>query len=244
MKFKIFILAAIANFAFSSLSAQQTVKVTSSGIGYLEYLPKGYNSNSNKYPIVISLHGIKEKGTSSTDPAKVKPGVPRVANVGLPKYVKSGTQYPFILISPQLKSNYGKWTPEYIIAVLNHVKKYLRIDNRRIYLTGLSLGGYGVWTTIGAYPDVFAAVLPICPGGNALTKAKLIASKDVPVWGFHGGSDGVVSYTVTTKMHNAINANRPSPMAKTTIFPGKGHIIWDQVYKQTNAINWMLSNRN
>src|SRR5688572_6035675 len=161
-------LAVISAACITMVSAQQTAKVTASGIGYLEYLPQGYHSNSNKYPVVISLHGIKEKGTSSTDPRLVLRDLERVDNVGLPKYVKAGTRYPFILISPQLKSSHRLWSPSYVMEVVNHVKRNLRIDDRRIYLTGLSLGGFGVWRTAGEYPDVFAAIAPICAGGNAL----------------------------------------------------------------------------
>lgn len=239
----IYTLAVLAALSFTRAAAQQTAKITSNGIGYLEYLPQGYNSNTNKYPVVISLHGIKERGTTSTDPATLKASVAKVANVGLPKYVKYGQQYPFILISPQLKSSYGTWPANYVIDVVNHVKKDLRIDESRIYLTGLSLGGFGVWTTIGAYPNVFAAILPICPGGNALSKASAIAAEDVPVWGFHGDNDNVVSYTVTTKMVGAINScpEKPNPLSKATIFPGLGHVIWDKVYKETNALDWMLT---
>jgi hypothetical protein len=231
--------------SWSPTKAQQTEKVTPSGIGYLEYLPKGYSSNSNKYPLVISLHGIKEKGTASTDPQRVKADLQKVDNVGLPKYVKYGKEYPFILISPQLKSNYGLWPSSYIIAVLNHVRKYLRVDDRRIYLTGLSLGGFGVWRTAGDYPNVFAAIAPICAGGNALNKAKDIAAANVAVWGFHGSSDKVVSYQVTTKMVNAINSapKKPHPLAKATIFPGMGHGVWDKAYNETNLLNWLLSVR-
>ena len=122
-------------------SAQQVAKVTPSGIGYLEYLPDGYHSSANDYPVVISLHGIKEKGTSSTSERQVLNDLPRVANVGLPKYVKTGKKYPFILISPQLKNQFGSWPPSFVMEVVNHVKKTLRIDEKRIYLTGLSLGG-------------------------------------------------------------------------------------------------------
>lgn len=240
-----FTLVIIAVASWSPAKAQQTEKVTPSGIGYLEYLPKGYNSNSNKYPLVISLHGIKEKGTASTDPQRVKADLQKVDNVGLPKYVKYGKEYPFILISPQLKSNYGLWPSSYIIAVLNHVRKYLRVDDRRIYLTGLSLGGFGVWRTAGDYPNVFAAIAPICAGGNALNKAKDIAAANVAVWGFHGSSDKVVSYQVTTKMVNAINSapKKPHPLAKATIFPGMGHGVWDKAYNETNLLNWLLSVR-
>ena len=238
--------AVLGTMMFSYVGAQQTAKITSSNTAYLEYLPEGYNNNSNNYPVVISLHGIREKGTTSTDPATLKTSVLKVANVSLAKYVKYGAQYPFILISPQLKSNMGSWPAVYVLDVINYVKKTLRIDPKRVYITGLSLGGFGAWTTLGAYPEVFAAGLPICPGGNALSKACAIAAENVPVWGFHGDNDGIVSYTVTTKMINAINActPKPNPLAKATLFAGLGHIIWDKVYKETNALDWMLSYTN
>jgi hypothetical protein len=224
-------------------NAQQTVKITPSGIGYLEYLPQGYNSNNNNYPLVISLHGIKERGTSSTDPALIKAAVPTVANVGLPKYVKYGQQYPFILISPQLHNSYGNWPAAYVMEVLNYVKKYLRVNTNRIYLTGLSLGGGGVWVTAGANPNVFAAIAPLCGSRNDIPEAPDMAAADLPVWGMHGDKDTVVPYKTTVNMVNAINgsAPRPAPLSKLTIFPGMGHMIWDKAYKETSLINWMLS---
>ncbi|HEU5148157.1 MAG TPA: hypothetical protein VFT90_15640, partial [Chryseosolibacter sp.] len=133
-----------------------------------------------------------------------------------------------------------------VMDVINHVRRTLRVDPKKIYITGLSLGGFGAWTTLGAYPEVFAGAIPICAGGNALSKACAIAAENVPVWGFHGDKDYIVSYTVTTKMVNAINActPKPSPLAKATLFPGMGHIIWDKVYNETNALSWMLSFTN
>ena len=247
MTFKfIFTFAVVFGLSYANLHAQQTAKITSSGIGYLEYLPQDYNKNTNNYPVVIFLHGIGERGTTSSDPATLKNSVQKVANVGLAKDAKYGAQFPFILISPQLKSSYGKWPSGYVIDVLNHVKKNLRINEKRIYITGLSLGGYGTWTTLGDYPQVFAGAIPICSGGSALSKACAIAAENVPLWAFHGTADKIVSYTVTTKMINAVNAcsPKPSPLAKTTLFSGLGHNIWDKVYKQTNAISWMLSFTN
>jgi hypothetical protein len=234
----IYLLVIAVTLFFTSTSAQQTAKLTSSGIGYLEYLPQGYKSSSNKYPVVISLHGIKEKGNSLSD-------VSRVANVGLPKYVKYGQQYPFILISPQLKTSMSRWTGDYVMQVLNYVRKNLRIDETRIYLTGLSLGGGGVWSVISTYPETFAAILPVCSGYNTLSAAAKIAGEDVPVWAFHGDKDGTVSYIVSQKMINALNGTspKPSPLAKLTIFPGMSHIIWDKVYKETSALDWMLDYR-
>jgi hypothetical protein len=150
------------------------------------------------------------------------------------------------MIAPQLKSSYGLWPANYVMDVLNYVKKYLRIDERRIYITGLSLGGYGTWTTLGAYPEVFAASVPICSGGNVLSKACAIAAENIPIWAFHGTADNVVSYTVTTKMIDAINActPKPNPLAKYTLFAGVNHNAWDKTYKETNALTWMLSFTN
>lgn len=226
----------------TEVNAQQTVKITPSGTGYLEYLPDGYKSNSNKYPVVISLHGIGERGTSSSDPEIVKAGVMKVANVSLAKYIKYGQKYPFIVISPQLKSSYGTWPPDYVMSVINHVKKTLRIDERRIYLTGLSLGGYGTWKTAGAYPSVFAAIAPICSGGSDLKNACKIAGEDMGIWAFHGDKDSVVPYTVSTKMVNAINncSPKPNPLAKMTIYPGMSHGIWDKAYKTSGVLDWMM----
>ena len=221
---------------FSNLTyAQQTAKMSPKGTGYLEYLPDGYNGNSNRYPIVISLHGIGEKGNTLADLSKA-------SNVSLAKYVKQGTKYPFIIISPQLKKTMGRWTGDYVMEVINHVKSYLRVDANRIYLTGLSLGGGGVWSVATSYPDVFAAIVPICSGYNMTSSACKIAGRNIPVWAFHGDADATVGESVTISMINAINncSPKPSPLAKMTIFPGLGHMIWDRVYKETSAINWML----
>jgi hypothetical protein len=238
MRQKLFLaLVVFTTLTFSNAIAQQTSKMSPKGTGFLQYLPDGYSSNSNKYPIVISLHGIKEKGNTLAD-------VIRVANVGLPKYVKYGAKYNFILISPQLKTTMGRWSGDYVMEVLNYVKTYLRVDPNRVYLTGLSLGGGGVWSVATAYPNVWASILPICSGYNLTGLAGNLGNADVPVWGFHGDADAVVSENVTINMINAINTYKPTPLAKVTIFPGLGHVIWDKVYKETTALTWMLSYTN
>ena len=240
-----FTLALVVITSYLTVNGQQTANITNSGIGYLEYLPEGYDANSNNYPVVIFLHGVNEKGSSSDDPKKIRSDLKKVAHFGLPKYVKSGQKYPFILISPQLKDNYTLWPPTYVMDVIKHVKTKLRIEEKRIYLTGLSLGGMGVWKTVGEYPEIFAAIAPICPGGNALNKASEIAAANVAVWGFHGSKDDIARYTVTTTMINALNSSpkRPNPLAKVTIFPGMGHGVWDKAYLETDVLSWMLTFR-
>jgi dienelactone hydrolase len=227
-------------FSLSLANAQQVFKTTAASvIGYLEYVPQDYNSNSNKYPVVIFLHGIGERGVNSTDPSVISGTIQNVAKLGPPMFVKNGTQFPFILISPQLKNNYGTWPSSYVMEVINYVKTYLRIDERRIYLTGLSLGGGGVWVAAQDFPELFAAIAPVCGGYNSPSKACGIASANLPVWAFHGDKDTTVPMSKTVNMVNAINActPTPNPLAKLTIYPGVGHSAWNNAYKTDNSIH-------
>lgn len=203
----------------------------------MEYLPQDYQSNSNKYPLVIFLHGVGERGANSTNPDVLKTTINQVTKLGPPMHVKNGTHFPFILVSPQLKDSYSSWPSSYVMEVLDHLKTYLRIDERRIYVTGLSMGGGGTWTMIQDYPTVFASAAPLCGAGNSTSKACKIASENVAVWGFHGDADDVVSYTKTVNMIDAINACKPAPnpLAKTTIYKGWGHGIWSRAYLTDNS---------
>jgi predicted peptidase len=154
-------------------------------------------------------------------------------------YVKNGYKFPFILISPQLKSNYGSWSSGYVMEVINYVKTYLRIDEKRIYLTGLSLGGGGTWVTAQDYPKLFAAIAPVCGAYNSPSKAPYLAKENLPVWGFHGKRDNVVSYTKTVNMVNAINAStpKPSPLAKVTLYSDIAHDAWKYAYRTDHSIH-------
>jgi predicted peptidase len=221
-------------------------------IAYFEYVPADYNANSNKYPVVIFLHGIGERGTNTTNIATLESSITKVDNLGPPMYARSGAKFPFILISPQLKNNYGTWPSSYIMEVINHVKTYLRIDERRIYLTGLSLGGGGVWVTAQDVPKLFAAIAPVCGGYNTPAKAVNLAKENLPVWAFHGDKDNVVNMSRSVNMVNAINTctPRPSPLAKLTIYPGVAHNAWVKAYKNDHTVHnpnvyeWMLSYTN
>lgn len=257
MKWKllfVYVCLAFLLFGFGTPArSQQVVKTTATSvIGYLEYLPEGYDLNSDKYPVVIFLHGIGERGTNTTDLALLAESVPKVATLGPPSYVKAGTEFPFILISPQLKNNYSNWPSSYVMEVIDHVKTYLRIDEKRIYLTGLSLGGGGAWWTAQDFPELFAALAPVCGGRNAPAKACAIAAENLPVWAFHGDRDTIVPLSRSVTMVNAINECKPAPVpeAKMTIYPGVGHNAWTNAYKTDHSIHdpnvyeWMLSFTN
>jgi poly(3-hydroxybutyrate) depolymerase len=236
---------------YLTANAQQVFKTTKpSVIGYLEYLPRDYHNSSKDYPVVIFLHGRDEKGANSKDPSELSKTIDRVTKLGPPHYVKKGTQFPFILISPQLKYGHGNWPLSYIMEVVDHVKKSLRVDEQRIYLTGLSLGGGGVWTAAENHPDVFAAVAPVCGSWNTISKAKRIADQDIPVWAFHGDRDNVVPWSRSKKMVDEINKYKPNPRAKFTTYKGVMHNAWDKAYKPDHSVHspnvyeWLMSHVN
>jgi predicted peptidase len=223
----------VLGFAFQ-INAQNVFKTTSkSVIPFYQYLPPDYYNNSNKYPVMIFLHGIGERCPNTTDKNILDDYISQVAKLGPPMYVKNGTKFPFILISPQLKNNYGSWPTSYVMEVLDYVKNTLRIDEKRIYITGLSLGGYGAWTMLEDYPQLFAAGAPVCGGYNRPSYAYRIARENVPVWAFHGTKDNVVHYSRTTNMVNAINGStpKPSPLAKVTLYSDIYHDAWKYAYR-------------
>jgi poly(3-hydroxybutyrate) depolymerase len=238
-------------FCLVSISHGQIVqefKTTSNSvIGYIEYVPKDYYSNTHKYPVVIFLHGLGQRGPNSTDPAVLKTGYDGLVLYGPPKHVKDGTQFPFILISPQLKSNYGDWPGWYIMEVIEYVKTYLRIDEKRIYLTGSSLGGGGAWIGAQDYPDYFAAIAPVAGSTNTLSKACLLAGSSLPVWAFHSTDDSVVPFSRSQNMVNAINACNPAIPAQLRVYQGVGHNSYTPAYdigyeyQSPNVYDWMLS---
>ncbi len=240
---KLFILWLGITLPIAGLFGQnQTAKLTPTNqIGYWEYLPADYNSNTNNYPIVIFFHGMGERGNGTTD-------LPMVAYNGPPKYVVEGFQFPFILISPQLKSAYGSWPVWYMDEVVEHVRSYLRVDPSRIYITGLSLGGGGAWEYVANFPQKVAALAPICGGYNTLSWACTYRNNNIPIWAFHGDADTVVPIARTTNMINAINACTPAiiPTPIYTIYPGVWHDSWNNAYRTDNSLHtpnvyeWMM----
>jgi gliding motility-associated-like protein len=231
--------------ALSSISAigqNQIAKLTPAGqIGYYEYLPPGYESNTDLYPVVFFFHGMGERGNGTTELAKI-------ANLGPPRHVRDGFKFPFILISPQLKSSFGVWPTSYIDEVVEHARSYLRIDPSRMYFTGLSLGGGGTWEYVAAFPQKVAAAVPVCGGYNTLSKACIYVNNNIPIWASHGDKDGVVPMARTVNMINAINACNPAPNPAPilTIYPNVAHNAWDFAYRTNNSLHtpnvyeWMM----
>ncbi len=196
---------------------------------YLLFLPKDY-SEQRKYPLILFLHGAGERGS---DPEMLKLH-------GIPRIVEEKPDFDFIAVSPQCP--FGLWWPQINPAVfkglLDTVIAGHSVDTNRLYLTGMSMGGYAVWHIATAYPDLFAAVVPICGGGDP-DKACLL--KDVPVWVFHGARDNVVLPRESIKMVDALKECGGS--VKFTLYTQADHDSWTRTYNSPRLYEWMLEHK-
>lgn len=194
-------------------------------LNYLLYLPPDYDENK-KYPLILSLHGAGQRGDN----------VELVREDGIPKILDQGMDIPFIVLSPQIKPT-SFWTPEKdsLMALLDEICANYAVDLNRIYLTGFSLGGYGVWELSTLFPERFAAVVPIC-GGGLPEKAHKI--KDIPVWAVHGEKDENVSVQKSIEMVNALKSCGGN--IRFTKYQDAGHNVWDRTYSSPEFYKWLL----
>ena len=188
--------------------------------------PNGYEQDeAKKWPLLLFLHGAGERGS---DLQKVK-------EQGLPKYLIQQDDFPFVVVYPQCPRG-SYWNVPGLNAWLKEVLSHVRYDEGRIYLTGLSMGGYGTWHWAAAHPEKFAAILPICGGGDPRMAKQLV---DMPIWAFHGAKDNIVPLSETMEMVEAIKKAGGDP--RLTIYPTLFHDSWTPTYKNTEIYNWLLA---
>lgn len=196
---------------------------------YMLYLPDDYATTLDNWPLILFLHGAGERGSELN----------KVAKHGLPKRIsQEGLQFPFVILSPQCPE--GGWWPselqvDTLKELLDDIVSRYRIDQDRIYVTGLSMGGMGTWQLAEMYPDRFAAIAPICGGGNPEC-AESIAH--LPVWAFHGAKDDAVPLEESEKMVAALK--KANGRVKFTVYPDTGHNAWTPTYKNPELYEWLL----
>ena len=194
---------------------------------YLLYLPEGYGKEDKKWPVMLFLHG---SGESGSDINKVK--------VHGPPKICEAKKFPFIVVSPQSP---GKgWPVEGMNALLDEVLATYKCDEDRVYLTGLSMGGGGAWRFGTEHPERFAAIVPICGGGNDPKQAARL--KDMPTWVFHGAKDTTVKLASSQKMVDAIK-DAGSKTILFTVYPDANHDSWTATYNNPMLYTWLLAQK-
>ena len=203
---------------------------------YLLALPQGYRHGGPRWPLILFLHGAGERGTNLS----------KVSVHGPPKLVKQKKDLPFIIVSPQCAAE-GIWDEATLLALLDEVMKNYRVDPHRVYLTGLSMGGFGTWSLGLRHPERFAAIAPICGGGDILpalltSKENVKALRSLGVWAFHGAKDSVVSLAESERM---IAAMKKAGMkdVQLTVYPDADHDSWTKTYENPKLYEWFLEHQ-
>jgi predicted peptidase len=196
-------------------------------LSYLLFLPKGYGHDPDrKWPLILFLHGRGERG-DDLELIKIH---------GIPKITEQQDDFGFIAVSPQCPADtYWVFQTTELKMLLDEVVSAYEVDTNRLYLTGLSMGGFGTWYLAMDYPEQFAAIAPIC-GGGVPTRACVL--KDLPIWAFHGAKDDVVPIEESENMVNALEACGGN--VKFTIYPDGEHDVYTQTYDNPELYAWFL----
>jgi len=210
-------------FTFETGSGDDAKEVT---IRYWLFLPQNYQKEQ-PVPLMLFLHGAGERGED----------LELVKKWGPPKLVEKDTKFPFLVVSPQCPKN-QRWDVEQMVALVKYVTATYRVDPSRMYCTGLSMGGYGTWAIAAKYPKLFAAVVPICGGGDP---AQAKALSRLPIWVFHGDKDKAVPLERSKEMVAAIRDAGGN--VKLRIYPDVGHNSWSATYANKEVYKWLLSHQ-
>ncbi len=195
---------------------------------HLVDLPTDYDADKSKrWPLMLFLHGRGERGDD----------LEMVRHHGPPKLIAEGQHFPFIVVSPQCGLDSG-WRPAELAILLDKVAARYRVDTDRVYCTGLSMGGFGTWGLAMECPERFAAIAPICGGGDVRDVARI---KDIPIWAFHGAKDNAIPPEATQKLIDALKELGSTP--KFTLYPDAYHNSWDVTYRNPELYEWFLQHR-
>jgi predicted peptidase len=222
--------------ATSFVHADQTAEkwqekvVLDASYGFLQSLPEGYASDPQKrWPLIVFLHGSGERGTD----------LEALKKHGPPKLIAAGKNIPAIVASPQCP-NGQIWDPHAVHALTQHLIKTLRVDADRVYLTGLSMGGFGTWDTAMEYPKTYAALIPIC-GGAGVRFVMADRIRQIPIWIFHGEKDSVVDPAFSKSMKKVLE--KLGANVQLTLYPEASHDSWTATYDNPEVWDWLFKQK-
>ncbi|MCS6988155.1 MAG: prolyl oligopeptidase family serine peptidase [Chloroherpetonaceae bacterium] len=204
------------------------------------------SSKEARYPLVLYLHGAGERGNDGSD---------LVLKHGALEFAKRQDRFPCYVLAPQCPKEM-KWSPyqkelgyyrladtasaiqEAVAELVKFIQSQRAVDSSRVYVVGLSMGGFGAWELAMRNPSLFAAAVPICGGGDA-TKARLI--KHLPVWVFHGADDQIIKVQWSRQMVDSLKAAGGSP--RYTEFPYVGHNAWSPAFATEELYEWLFAQK-
>lgn len=212
------------------------------GCEYLISLPKDYDAKSKKgFPLILFLHGAGERGSD----------VWKASIHGPSKYAAQNPDFPFIIVTPQCPDD-EVWSNEVLLELLDEVAGKYNVDQKRIYLTGLSMGGFGAWNLGLTHSEKFAALAPICGGGERIEvllaargysgPVKIENLRKLPVWAFHGAKDPVVPLEESERIVQALKVAKCEEV-KLTVYPEAQHDSWTETYNNPELYKWFLQHR-
>lgn len=196
---------------------------------YLSYLPKEYSKEvGKKWPLIFYLHGAGEWGN---DLEKVK-------TRGLPKLLEEGLDIPFVVVAPQTAE--GRiFSPLLLNELLNKVINEYKIDESRIYMTGISMGAYSTWKYSYEYADRLAAIAPIASGDYVTKRVWFL--RRLPVWIFHNVDDPLAPVSESVNMAQALREHGAKP--RLTIYDKADHGGWDETYNNPELYEWFMKHK-
>jgi predicted peptidase len=207
-------------------------------VNYLLFLPETYGQDpAVKWPLMVFLHGISKRGDTLGELEALKTDGP-------PMIVEDQLGFPFVVLSPQCPSG-EYWESQYrsLERLLDDIVDTYAVDTGGIYLTGLSMGGFGAWHWALRDPSLFAAVVPIAGGhvhGSDEVPENICDLKDLPVWAFHGGADDVVLPMQSEVLVEGLQACDAD--VRFTLYPDADHAgSWKRAYADSELYDWLLS---
>lgn len=215
-------------------------------LNYRIYLPKDYDARE-EYPLILFLHGAGQRGDDNFSQLKL--------GINEPFKQTDSEIYNCIVVAPQCPTT-DKWVnvPDWgycgydttkiseseslsaVVELLENLQSTYSVDGNRLYVTGLSMGGFGTWDLLVRHPDLFAAAMPLCGGVDYRQASKI---KEIPIWTFHGQQDETVPCVGTEKMVEELEKLNGNCIY--TPMPDSGHVIWTEVYAREDVIPWLLS---
>lgn len=217
--FTIFLFLTISTFCYGQL------KTITNKTSYPFWIHAPEKESTEKQPVLIFLHGKSLSGTNLN----------RVRRYGVLRAMDKGRKIPAIVVAPQLAK--GSWNPDKVLEVLEYIKKNYNVDESRIYVCGMSLGGYGTMHFAGKYADKITAAVAICGGGNVKDACKLAT---IPLWIQHGDIDYIVPMSESKKVVDAIKKCNENADVTLTIIKGGNHGNVERLFHEDAMYDWLF----